>query len=243
MDLSQESVRNAMMRESSFHLLKSSQGSPDRTLQRFRHSGEFSDVSLVSDDGDTFPAHKMVLASHSQKLDRILTQLQPGPLSLFLAGVSSKELSSLLSFIYTGEVRVRQGDLVNLLRAAQTLQIAGLLEDQDVTEDRDEIGRDIAKDHDELVQGVIEDHDEPEQDIKVENEVIDGALVTGQKVPVTKCLKSAEECVEEKTPDDGTEEEEILCWDDPNAVTFEFLKTSKSKLDGILITHDRNYKV
>ena len=242
MDLSQESVRNTMMRESSFHQLKSSQGSPDRTLQRFRDSGEFSDVSLVSDDGDTFPAHKMVLASHSQKLDRILTQLQPGPLSLFLAGVSSRDLSSLLSFIYTGEVRVRQGDLVNLLRAAQTLQIAGLLEDQDVTEARDEIGRDIAKVHDELVQDVIEDHDEPEQDIKVENEVIDVALVTGQEVPETKCLKSAKECVEEKTPDDGTEEE-ILCWDDPNAVSFEFIKTSKSRLDGILITHDRNYKV
>ena len=217
-------------------------------MERFRESGEFSDVSLVSDDGDVFPTHKMVLASHSQKLDRILTQLQPGPLSLFLAGVSSRDLSSLLSFIYTGEVRVRQGDLVNLLRAAQTLKIAGLLEDhqeagQDVTEARDEIGRDIAKDHDELVQDVIEDHDEPEQDIKVENEVIDVALVTGQEVPETKCLKSAEECVEEKTPDDGTEEEEILCWDDPNAVSFEFIKTSKSKLDGILITHDRNYKV
>ena len=217
-------------------------------MERFRESGEFSDVSLVSDEGDTFPAHKMVLASHSQKLDRILTQLQPGPLSLFLAGVSSRDLSSLLSFIYTGEVRVRQGDLVNLLRTAQTLKIAGLLEDnqeagQDVTEARDEIGRDIAKDHDELVQDVIEDHDEPEQDIKVENEVIDVALVAGQEVPETKCLKSAEECVEEKTPDDGTEEEEILCWDDPNAVSFEFIKTSKSKLDGILITHDRNYKV
>ena len=57
---------------------------------------------------DTFPAHKMVLASHSQKLDRILIQLQPGPLSLFLAGVSSKDLSSLLSFIYSGQARVRQ---------------------------------------------------------------------------------------------------------------------------------------
>ena len=106
MDLSQESVRNNMMRESSFHLLKSSKGSPERTLERFRDSGEFSDVSLVSDDGDVFPTHKMVLASHSQKLDRILTQLQPGPLSLFLAGVSSRDLSSLLSFIYSGQARV-----------------------------------------------------------------------------------------------------------------------------------------
>ena len=86
LDLSQKSVRNTMIRESSFHLLKSSKGSPYRTLQRFRDSGEFSDVSLVSDDGDMYPAHKMVLASHSQKLDRILTQLQPGQAERWFRG-------------------------------------------------------------------------------------------------------------------------------------------------------------
>ena len=96
-----------------------------RDVERFRDSGEFSDVSLVSDDGDTFLAHKMVLASHSQKLDRILTQIQPGPLSLFLAGVSSRDLSSLLSFIYSGQARVGQTALAASWRPPRLSRSSG----------------------------------------------------------------------------------------------------------------------
>ena len=38
-------------------------------------------------------------------------------------------------------------------------------------------------------------------------------------------------------------EDEEYIWDDVSTVSFEFIKVGNSTLDGLLTTHDRNYKV
>ena len=42
---------------------------------------------------------------------------------------------------------------------------------------------------------------------------------------------------------DLTLEEDDLDWDNPTEVTFDFIRTGRSKADGILVTHDNNFKV
>ena len=43
---------------------------------------------------------------------------------------------------------------------------------------------------------------------------------------------------------DTTDEDEAYPkWDDPDRVPWYFLKTGKSKVEGILVTHDSNFKV
>ena len=39
------------------------------------------------------------------------------------------------------------------------------------------------------------------------------------------------------------EQEEDQQWDDVKSVSFEFIKSGKSNVEGILVTHDRNYRV
>ena len=41
----------------------------------------------------------------------------------------------------------------------------------------------------------------------------------------------------------GDEEDTYPKWDDPAKVPWYFLKTGKSKVEGVLVTHDFNFKV
>ena len=233
-----------MVGRSSYHLMRNSKGSLGREVESFRDSGEFSDVILVSDDGDTFPAHKLVLASHSQKLRRILTKLQPGPLSLYLAGVSTTDLSSLLSFIYSGQARVAQTALASFMAAAETLQVTGLVEDGEDEEVIDENNDDMNELEDlrELEENNIKEEsdleclynreDTEQDDVNLEKDIDDSTefkndgFVMEPKPAATKKKEDIEED-----------------WDDASAVSFEFMKSGKSNGDGLLITHDRNFKV
>ena len=87
----------------------------------------------------------MILSSQSDKLRTILAQFPSSPFCLYLAGLPGRHLSSLLAFIYSGEVRLSQADLPSFLSAAETLQVSGLLEQQEVrgeiTEQQEEVLR------------------------------------------------------------------------------------------------------
>ena len=69
-----------------------------------RAGEHFSDVTLVSKDGQAVKAHKVLLSATSPLLDAILKlQDHPKPL-IFMRGVNADVLNSLLDFIYFGQV-------------------------------------------------------------------------------------------------------------------------------------------
>ena len=209
----------------SFHLMTNSRGSLGKNIAGFREDNQFCDVTLVCDDGASFKAHRVILASQSDKLRTILTEFQDSQFCLYLAGMDSKQVSSLLAFIYSGEAMVSQRDLSAFLAAAQTLKIGGLVEDND----GDEVTEDITeKDAEEEIVNDNKDEvkDTPVQsvgDVADQNHV---SLKTKYKVEL---------------PSTGTEDQDI--WDNVNDVSYEFLKGGKSRQNGILTTHERSYKV
>ena len=94
-----------MDRSESFSLqwdqFESNLGSKFADLRAGEH---FSDVTLVSEDGQVVKAHKVLLSATSPVLDAILkSQDHPKPL-IFMRGVKTDVLSSLLDFIYFGQV-------------------------------------------------------------------------------------------------------------------------------------------
>ena len=104
------------------------------SIRRLRDQSQFLDVNLVCEDGSKLPAHKIILAAHSDKFKRILSQmtsefLTPVTHSIFLTGVNKEELSSILDFIYEGEVSVSQADLGRFLSVAEKLHINSLFSD------------------------------------------------------------------------------------------------------------------
>ena len=103
------------------------ESSLSRNYSQIRQDNNFSDVTLVSDDEDSFPAHKFVLAGSSSFFQNILKK-NPHPVPLlYLSGVSSQYLKHALDFIYEGKVEIDQQNLSQFLSVGEKLKISGLL--------------------------------------------------------------------------------------------------------------------
>ena len=219
-----------MFEKSSFHLMKNSKFSYGKNIRSFRESQEFCDVSVVSDEGSSFPAHKVILASHSEKLRRLLT-VQSGQFCLYLAGVASQEISDLLTFIYSGEARVRQKHLQRFLNLAKILQVEGLVDDDE--EEEEQVSDEAA------MQEMVEVKEETEE---VKNRKTVDILSSWSENYTELPNNSPKKNPKARVPTDSVEFSEDI-WDDVSTVSFEFIKKGKAAQDGMLVTHDRNYKV
>ena len=106
-------------------------------------SHDFADVTLVSEDRQQFKAHKVILSSGSGFFRDVLGANNSHPL-IFLRGVDSVSIDSILKLLYLGEVEVEQKELEKFISLAEELDIVGLQEagatlvssEQDI-EDRD----------------------------------------------------------------------------------------------------------
>ena len=100
-----------------------------RAWKQLWDTRDFSDVTLVSEDGFRSPAHKAVLSFSSSFFSEVLRENpHPSPL-IYLRGVKQAELQFLLEFIYTGQSHVEQNLLGCLLSVGQDLGVQGLLEE------------------------------------------------------------------------------------------------------------------
>jgi len=98
-----------------------------------RAESDFFDVTLGCSDsnGRSLQAHKVILSACSSFFKGMLRQQaqhnpsHPNPY-IYLRGVSYCDLSSVLDFMYHGEVNVAQEDLNSFLAVAEELQIKGL---------------------------------------------------------------------------------------------------------------------
>ncbi|TRY61978.1 hypothetical protein TCAL_01786 [Tigriopus californicus] len=104
-------------------------------FQELRQEGDFFDVSLSCDEshGRTLQAHKVILSACStvfkDMLKEQLTFSSPtAHLLIYLRGVRYSELSSILDFVYQGEVNVHQDSLDSFLAVAKDFQIKGLIQ-------------------------------------------------------------------------------------------------------------------
>ena len=91
-----------------------------------RKEEHFSDVTLVSEDGQAVKAHRLLLSASSPLLDHIMKlQDHPKPI-IFLRGTNMDALDSLVDFIYHGEVEVPGDQLDAFLALANDLKVKGL---------------------------------------------------------------------------------------------------------------------
>ena len=109
---------------------------------RLRNDKEFTDVTLACEDGQLMEAHKVILAASSPFFEKILQKSKhPRPL-IYLKGFQSRDFSSILDFLYFGQVKVFQEDFDSFLCIAEEIQLKGLtgqssgalIEEQEKTE-------------------------------------------------------------------------------------------------------------
>ena len=96
-------------------------------FEDLRNLGEYSDVTLVSGDGEAVEAHKMVLAASSPVFQNILRQTKQHPRPMiFLRSVKSVDLLAILDFVYKGEANVLSEYLESFFAIAEELELKGL---------------------------------------------------------------------------------------------------------------------
>ena len=102
-----------------------------------RQDKEFTDVTLVCEDGQQVEAHKVVLVASSPFFLNILKRNKhPHPL-VYMRGVTPENLMPMVDFFYYGEANIYQENLDSFLVLAEELQLKGLKENQTETEVED----------------------------------------------------------------------------------------------------------
>ena len=105
-----------------------------------RLTQEFSDVTLACDGtNNTIEAHRIILSSGSSFFREILskqTSQHPHPL-LYLGGVRRTDLEAILDFLYHGQTKVPQMELLTFLETAKKLRVTGLESDKEFISEKE----------------------------------------------------------------------------------------------------------
>ena len=101
---------------------------------------EFTDVTLSAGD-KIFKAHKFVLSICSPYFQGLFRKLGPEKHVIFLKDISAAHLELLLQYMYRGEIKVRETELVTVLNVAQSLEVRGLTDNSETNKHQPEVGR------------------------------------------------------------------------------------------------------
>ena len=101
--------------------MKQFQSNANDILARMKHIDEFCDVTLVSEEGESILAHKIVLASSSTIFRKILKNYDEKNEDqvISMRGVQSKFINAMVDLIYNGETEVKLTEceeFMNILR-------------------------------------------------------------------------------------------------------------------------------
>ena len=87
------------------------------------YSNELTDVTLVSDDKKQFKAHKIVLSASSPVFKSIISDNNLSSPIIYLRGIQSHEIESILQFIYLGQATFYQERMNEFLNVAKSFEI------------------------------------------------------------------------------------------------------------------------
>lgn len=121
------------------------------TFRQLLGDTDFSDVTLISEDGQDVQAHQLILSASSTVFLNILKRNEHKHPMIYMRGLHANDLHAILDFIYHGEISVYQNDLNNFLIIAEELKLKGLsgvghkerILDNLVTDDHNKIKKDL----------------------------------------------------------------------------------------------------
>merc|ERR1712129_17768 len=87
---------------------------------------DFADVTLVCEDGQQVEAHRVILAASSPFFQSILKKNNHQHPLIYMRGVKSKVLKSIIDYVYYGEAKVCKENLNMFMEIAEELKLKGL---------------------------------------------------------------------------------------------------------------------
>ena len=101
-----------------------------------REDNEFADVTLACEDGQQFEAHKVILVASSPFFHHLLKLNKHSHPLIYMRGIKSEDLNTIIDFLYCGEANVFQENLDSFLAIAEELKLKGLTGQTDCDEDK-----------------------------------------------------------------------------------------------------------
>jgi hypothetical protein len=105
---------------------KLSQREWSNTLLQLSSSKDFADVTLVTEDGQSFQTHKAILCTHSELFTKILMAHSDNDPVIFLTGIRSTAIQAAMEFMYSGRCEIKEQDIDELLGVAKDLSLHGI---------------------------------------------------------------------------------------------------------------------
>ena len=103
-------------------------------LKELKDAEEMLDVTLACDDYAIVKAHRVVISSSSSFFRNVINMSGHQNPFIYIKGVTSEDLESIINFVYTGEAKVPAENIVRFMEAAKELKIDGLVNDENVIE-------------------------------------------------------------------------------------------------------------
>ena len=105
-------------------------------FQNLLQDRDFSDVTLVSEEGEQILAHKIILSSCSPVLRQILKEnLNVNPL-IYMRGIKTKYLIAIIEFVYNGKVEIYGEDINEFMVISEDLKLKGLTRECNKSDDK-----------------------------------------------------------------------------------------------------------
>ena len=93
-------------------------------LRNMMTSNELTDITLVSEDKISFKVHKVVLSAFSSPVfNSIINDNALASQTIFLRGIQSQEIDSILQFLYLGQATFSQERMNEIFNVAKSLEI------------------------------------------------------------------------------------------------------------------------
>ena len=91
-----------------------------------RKDTDFSDVTLVCQDGYQVESHKVVLAASSPFFHNLLKKNKHSHPLIYMSRIKAEDLLAIVDFLYYGETNIYQENLDIFLNIAEKLELKGL---------------------------------------------------------------------------------------------------------------------
>ena len=99
-----------MPNKSIFLTRKDFQTTADSAFKGLFESNEFTDITLVSDDGQTIKAHKHIISTSSSMLNKLTENSE-----IACIDVKHSFLKLIIQFIYTGQCEVAKNYILHII--------------------------------------------------------------------------------------------------------------------------------
>merc|ERR1711980_5405 len=94
-----------------------------QTSYQMQIDNEFTDVALVTRDGKSIRAHKLILSAASPLLKRMIMDQNIN--AIYMWDVSNSIMESLIRYIYIGEVAVQKEEFTHVCKIFESLELIG----------------------------------------------------------------------------------------------------------------------